>query len=163
MQEFHDRWLVHQELYYRVAFMILGDREEAMDMVQNLYLKLWNSRNSLDSVKSPEAYGVSLLRNICIDFLRHKNLHPPASLDEISCMASSSTSDGKMVANESMDALKKAMAKMSEKQREVVKLRYFEGLEYDEIQNRTGLGAVNIRVMLSRARSIIKKTIDDEK
>lgn len=159
MQDFRDKWIVHQDLYYRVAFMILGDRAEAMDIVQEVYVKLWKSRESLSTVKNPEGYGASLVRNMCIDLLRHRNIHPPAPLEAISDMTSGANSDGKILADENMELLARAMKKMTPRQRELVKLKYFEGLEYDEIRLRTGLSAVNIRVILSRARSIIKKTI----
>lgn len=162
MQDFHSRWLVHQDLYYRVALMILGDSVQAMDIVQEVYLKLWKSRDLLDNVRSPEAYGASLVRNLCIDYLRHKNLHPLSPIDDNLAITSNETSEGKIIADEITKTLKRAMGKMNESQRELVRLKYFEGLDYDEIQRQTGLSAVNIRVSLARARKIIKRMMDDE-
>ena len=67
---FHTVWIPLQERFYRVAFYILEDRADALDAVQDLYVKLWKIRDSLDLVRNPGAYGALLMRNLCIDRIR---------------------------------------------------------------------------------------------
>ena len=62
------------ELFYRVAFHLLESREEAEDAVQELYLKLYESKHRLMAVSEPLAYGISVLRNICIDRIRRRTV-----------------------------------------------------------------------------------------
>ena len=69
-KQFHSEYLTLSADLYRVAFYILESRAEAEDAVQDTYLKLWELRDSLDQVRSPRAYSVTLLRNICLDRLR---------------------------------------------------------------------------------------------
>ena len=65
--EFKTRFLpLHKELY-RVAVRILGDSCEAEDAVQNLYLHLWERRDTLGSVNNDASHCRQLLKNICID------------------------------------------------------------------------------------------------
>ena len=67
---FHTVWIPLQEHFYRVAYYILEDRADALDAVQDLYMKLWKIRDSLDLVRNPGAYGALLMRNLCIDRIR---------------------------------------------------------------------------------------------
>ena len=67
---FHTVWIPLQERFYRVAYYLLEDRADALDAVQDLYVKLWKMRDSLDLVRNPGAYGALLVRNLCIDRIR---------------------------------------------------------------------------------------------
>ena len=67
---------------------MLCDRFEAEDAVQNLYVKLWERREELNSLVSPEAYCRTMLRNICIDrwrFIRAHDCDVELSAEEVSC------------------------------------------------------------------------------
>ena len=70
---FHTLWIPLQERFYRVAYYILEDRADALDAVQDLYMKLWKIRDSLDLVRNPGAFGALLMRNLCIDRIRKLN------------------------------------------------------------------------------------------
>ena len=57
---FHTVWIPLQERFYRVAYYLLEDRADALDVVQDLYVKLWKMRDSLDLVRNPASYGALL-------------------------------------------------------------------------------------------------------
>ena len=59
--------------FYRVAFYLLEDREKALDAVQDLFLKLWKMRDMLDGVRNPEAFGIVMIRNLCLDRIRMRS------------------------------------------------------------------------------------------
>ena len=65
--EFKKRFLPLHQFLYREAYRMLGDKFEAEDAMQNLYLKLWERREQLGNLVSPEGYCRTVLRNICID------------------------------------------------------------------------------------------------
>ncbi|MBQ1841501.1 MAG: RNA polymerase subunit sigma-70, partial [Bacteroidales bacterium] len=46
--EFHNVWIPLQARFYRVAWYLLEDRDDADDAVQDLYVKLWGLRDMLD-------------------------------------------------------------------------------------------------------------------
>ena len=54
------------------------------------------------------------------------------------------------------------MARLPDKQREVLESRVFKGLSFQEIANRTGMSEVNVRVKLSNARKNLKRMIEHE-
>ena len=75
-KEFCDIYLPLTDGLYKVAFYILESEQDAKDAVQDLYIKLWDSRDTLDSVHNPMGYGIRLLKNICIDRIRKESRHP---------------------------------------------------------------------------------------
>ena len=67
---FKQQFLPCHAKLYRVAFRLMGNVQDAEDMVQEAYLKLWKKRDELPEVASIEAYCVTLIKNLCYDSLR---------------------------------------------------------------------------------------------
>lgn len=55
---------------YRIAFALVGNQEEAEDIVQEVYSRLWERREELAAVRNPEAYAITLTKHFCLDYLR---------------------------------------------------------------------------------------------
>ena len=72
MTDFRNIWMPLAERFFRAAYYMLESQQDAEDAVQELYLKIWKSHANLTDLKSPVAYGMSLLKNICIDRIRRR-------------------------------------------------------------------------------------------
>lgn len=158
--EFKARYLPLGDGLYRIAFHYLGDSSDAGDTVQDLYIKLWNSRDRLDAVVNPQAYAYTLLKNLCIDRLRKSSR--TVSMGELPESSGEDPPD-KVLADR--EALRKALGHIGDlppKQREIVRMRVFEGLEYEEIARRLEMSEINTRVQLSLARKALKKRMKSE-
>ncbi len=158
-QEFKSIYLPLDAKLYRVAFYILESEDDAKDAVQDLYVKLWNSRDMLDTVLNPQAYAQSALRNICIDKIRSAEVRNAESVEEKYDLADSADIDKEIIDKEKLKMAMTLIDALPEKQREVICLRIFEEMEYDEIAERTGLSQTNLRVLLCMARQTIKRKI----
>lgn len=158
-QEFKSIYLPLDTKLYRVAFYILESEDDAKDAVQDLYVKLWNSRDMLDTVLNPQAYAQSALRNICIDKIRSAEVRNAESVEEKYDLADSADIDKEIIDKEKLKMAMTLIDALPEKQREVICLRIFEEMEYDEIAERTGLSQTNLRVLLCMARQTIKRKI----
>lgn len=154
-REFHTVWLPLQGRFYRIAFYLLENEEEAKDAVQDLYLKLWNLRDHLELIREPAAYGAMLLRNQCIDRIRR--LRPREELRED--MASKAPPDEQLEQREDLHAVTRAMQALPESQRKLLKMRVLQGLTYEQISEKTGLSGLNIRVQVSLARKKLKQRL----
>ena len=153
---FHTVWIPLQERFYRVAWYLLEDRADALDAVQDLYVKLWKMRDSLDFVRNPGACGALLMRNLCIDRIRR--LAPAEPLgDEI---PGDDPPDEELAAKETLGNVLQAMERLPDSQRNLVNLHLLQGLSYDEIAAKTGLSPLNIRVQVSLARKKLKQYED---
>ena len=148
--EFKTRFLpLHKELY-RVAVRILGDSCEAEDAVQNLYLKLWERRDTLGSVNNDASYCRQLLKNICIDRWREMQRHQQQSFDEEAIdLCDEPHSDEEK--SDKLKHLRAFLARLHERQRRIFLLR-LRGSTYDEMEQLTGLTATSLRMTVSRLK-----------
>ena len=159
-QYFKDVWLPLSDSFYRMAYSMLGSEADARDAVQDLYIRLWNIRSHLGNVESPMAYGARVIRNICIDRLRARSVHgrdEDAELLAESAVpgAEGMEADRPVVGREMLRQLDRAMAALPENQRKVMEMKFFKDLSYAEIVKFTGLSAVNVRVLVNRARKSV--------
>ncbi len=154
---FQTEYLPLAGTFYQVAFFILEDAAEAEDAVQELYLKLWDRRDVLDGIRSPKGYGITLLRNLCLDRIRHsRKMETPATLPEPETPGSQ---DESIDEKERLSKVLAAIKSLPDRQREVLTLRTLDGLSYEEIAQRTGINYLTLRVLLSQARTKLKKAL----
>lgn len=154
-KDFTDIFLALQDQLYRVAFYILESDSDASDAVQDLYLKLWQRRDVLDGIANPKAYCASMLKNICIDRMRKIR---ESSSDSLALDATDGTDVGVQLENrEKIHIAIKAMECLSQTQRDVLRMKVLEDMTYEQMSQRTGMNNLTLRVLLSQARSKLKK------
>ncbi|HSG68089.1 MAG TPA: RNA polymerase sigma factor [Bacteroidales bacterium] len=157
-EEFKAEVLPVKNKLYRFALRMLGDSEDAQDIVQEIFLRLWSKRDSLDEYRSIEAFAMTMTRNLCLDKLKS-----PATkkqpIDESHEMTDSKTPYAKTEMADTIKMVMMAMDKLPEQQRMVIHLRDIEDCDFDEISEITGLSMNNVRVLLSRARKKVRDTL----
>ena len=158
MSDFNNIWIPLADRFYRVAYYLLESEEDAEDAVQELYLKLWAARSGLSGVQNPSAYGISMLKNICIDRIRKRMVRKAEPLDKVPHPEDAHT-ESRTDIKDALRYLLQEMEKLPDKQRVVLRMRAVEGLEYEDIARRTGLSEVYIRVLVTMARKTLKTRI----
>ena len=158
MNEIKEIWLPLSDRFYRVAYHILESQEDAEDAVQELYFKLIKTPDKFSNIQDPAAYGITILRNICIDIIRRRDKRRSEELHEY-MIADVDSPDKAATEKNKLRMLIHEIDRLPQKQSKVLKMRAIEGLEYDEISQRTGLSQVNIRVLISIARKTLKKNL----
>lgn len=158
-ETFINDWLPLRNGLYRVACRLLGSAAEAEDAVQDLYLKLWQTSGSFDGVRNPKAYCLTLLRNSCLDRLKSKRMSGRSSMDGVE--PEQPPEDGQIAARQKMQAVLEAVESLPERERTVLKMRIIDDLSYEQIQKRTGIPYLSLRVLLSGARKKLKKIADE--
>lgn len=142
---------------YRVAYYILESQADAEDAVQDLFIKLWNSREQLDTVLNLKAYCTTLMKNLCIDRLRKEQriqvMEPGPD------MAEARRVDEDYDAREKLERVMAAIERLPARQRDVMKMYVFEEMSYDEIAEKTGMTNLTLRVLLSNARKSLRNQI----
>lgn len=158
-ETFINDWLPLRNELYRVAYRLLGSAAEAEDAMQDLYLKLWQTSSSLDGVRNPKAYCLTLLRNSCLDRLKSKRMSGRSSIDGVE--PEQPPEDGQIAARQKMQAVLEAVESLPERERTVLKMKIIDDLSYEQIQKRTGIPYLSLRVLLSGARKKLKKIADE--
>lgn len=140
---------------YRVAFYILESQPDAQDVVQDLFIKLWNTRDELDKVLNLKAYCTTLIKNMCIDRIRKASKEQSIGIE--TDIPESRTVDGDLIAKDKLDRVMAAIERLPKGQRNVVKMYVLEEMSYDEISEITGMSNLTLRVLLSNARKTLRK------
>lgn len=156
--DFKKQFLPYHRKLYRVAFLLMKNAQDAEDMVQEAYLKLWKKRDELPTdIASVEAYCVTLTKNLCYDALRTSHPEEDGRPPEELPLAGSSNPAQETERRDEAGHVMRLIGQLPEQQRQVILMRDVDDRPMEEIEQRTGLSAVNIRVMLSRARKKIRE------
>lgn len=147
---------LHPKLY-RVAFAILRNAEDAEDIIQDAYCKLWDDRKKLVNILKPEAYCVTLVKHLCLDFLRSpKSARNNGNIDDYDFQDETAAVENNIENREMIKQVKSIIRGLPEKQQRVLNLRGFGDCSPEEIETITGESAIHVRVLLSRARNTLK-------
>ena len=157
-EEFKSDVLPIKNKLYRFALRILGNSEEAQDVVQEIFIRLWSKRDKISEYRSIEAFAMTMTRNLCFDMLKSPS-SKIETLDETRAMTDNRTPYSETETSDTIKMVFMAMDSLPEQQRMVIHLRDVEGCDFDEIAEVTGLSLNNVRVNLSRARKKIRDTL----
>lgn len=137
---------------YRFILKTVKDKDVAKDIVQDTYEKMWLKVSDVESTNA-KAYMFTTAYRTMIDFIRRekKKQQWDDSFEEIG-MHNKHHHDLKQILNEAVD-------KLPEDQRSVVLLRDYEGYDYKEIGEITGLSESQVKVYIFRARQFLKNYI----
>ena len=148
---------------YRMAFRLMSNREEAEDIVQEVYVKLWGMRNELNSYNSIEALAVRITRNLCLDHLRRRKVNQNAmKAEQLKEEMHSVSPEEKLEKKEETEMIHTLIAALPEPQRSLVHLRHLEGKEYEEISEMVNMNVNAIRVSISRARKQMREMLEKQ-
>jgi RNA polymerase sigma-70 factor (ECF subfamily) len=151
-KEYNDCVSQHADSVFRFIVKNLRHEEDARDVVQTAFEKLWRNREEVDGAKS-KSYLFTVAYNQMIDHLRKvKRVHLKEEFREESRITDRQVNNARAV-------LQDALARLSETQRSLVMLKDYEGYSYEEIGKIMNLSESQVKVYLHRARLQLKEYI----
>lgn len=157
LEEFTNLILPIKNKLYRVSLRMVGNVAEAEDVVQEVFIKVWNKRDDLERYSSVEAWCMTLTKNLSIDKLRSKHRRADSFKEGFDIpTASGDNPFHQTVYNDTFDRVQKLLNGLPEKQRMVMQLRDIEGLAYQEIADALEISLQQVKVNLFRARQQIR-------
>lgn len=150
IKTFNEQIVAHREQLLIRARQMVGDDAVAEDLVQEVMLKLWTVRSTLDDHPNPVALAMSTLRHKAIDHLRHRRLEQGSPQGE-------PTTVNAVESRDEVALIRHIVATLPPLQAQVFRMKEIEGYEASEIMAITGCSADNLRQLLSRARRRIRE------
>jgi RNA polymerase sigma factor (sigma-70 family) len=144
---------------FRFALRMLRNPAEAEDVVQEVFIKVWDRRNELDRYRSLEAWCMTLTRNLSIDKTRSRH-NQTRDIEESFGLASPVTSPEKQTElNDTMDQLRQIMYHLPENHRVAIHLRDIEGMSYQEISETMDVSLDLVKTYIFRGRQKIRNEL----
>ena len=156
-REFKQRFMPHYKLLYRVAYQMTGNAQDAEDLLQDLYLKLWQKRDGLPDEAMKEAYLVKMIRNLFIEQRRIKRLDTSVELKEAYSPPDNQSLDHQIDAKDEVQKMEGLISELPEREAKIIKMHLVEERSYEEIEQDTGLSKGNIRIIVMRTRQKLKQ------
>ncbi|MBR1550473.1 MAG: RNA polymerase sigma factor [Bacteroidales bacterium] len=151
---FKDTYLPLQPAMQRMAESLLGNEDDAADVVQDCFVALWNDRERLASVASAEAWCITLVKRRCVDVLRKRR--PTKQIDERTLALAD---EDCTAAEERLQLALRLLDRLPERQAQAVRLRHFDALDTPAIAHHMAISEGNVYTLLSRAYSSLKQMI----
>ena len=153
-KQFTNVYLPLQPVMQRMAESLLGNEEDAADVVQDCFVTLWNDRQKLRRVVNHEAWCVTMVKRRCIDLLRRRR--PTVELDEALILA-----DEPPAEDDRLQLALRFIDRLPERQAQVVRLRHFDDADTPTIAQTMHISEGNVYTLLSRAYNTLKQMILD--
>lgn len=126
---------LYQQKVFLLAYSFLRNREDAMDIVQETFLRLYQKLGSYEKDRNFQAWLLQIAKNLCIDHYRKnaksREMESEKSVEELNVAAGDDPS-GTMSA-ELREIFSRCLDKLGERQRAVFVLKHYNGLQYSEI------------------------------
>lgn len=158
LEAFENQVLPSKNKLFRFALRFLGNEEEAKDVVQDVFIKVWNGRHEMKEIQNWEAWCMRVTRNLSLDRIRlmtRKSTRPLEESFDLHHADLSPLESAEM--GESMTRITQMIAALPEKQRQIIHLRDVEGYSYQEICDILELDMNQVKVNLFRARNAVRE------
>lgn len=162
LKDFNNKVYPLRDKIFRFAKRMLEQTEEAEDMVQEVFIRLWKNREKLDEYRSLEALAMITTKNLCLDKIKVRKF-PVESWNDQRQFIETIPSETPPDHSDLIFGIKAAMNSLPEQVRLIVHLRDIEGYEFDQIAEILGMKENAVRVSLSRARKRIREIMTNSK
>jgi RNA polymerase sigma-70 factor, ECF subfamily len=158
----------HMKGAYLTALGLVGNREDALELSQEAFFRAYKHYDQLNAKGKFFPWFYQILRNLCFSHLRKRRVRRAGSLDDSEQGGPEPEVgdhfDPETVAerNESKDRIWRAIGQLDEKHREVIILRHFQNLSYDEMAKLLFCNRGTVTSRLFYARQKLKEILEHE-
>lgn len=158
-EAFGELYKIFLNRIYRFVYYLVGDEFSAEDITQNTFLKAWNSlpNFSLDG-GTFQSYLYTIARNLVIDGQRKKKVYSLGAYEDV--LESQENPENAVWRNEAAQKVHEVLSDLDADDREILILRFFEEMQFDEISKVVGRQSGAIRVKVHRLMEILRQKLE---
>ena len=147
---FYDKYV---DRLFIAAMRITDNRELAKDTIQEVFIELWNYRNTLGDIIHSYSYLIKVMRSILFKKLKKENRISRSPLDESFAFSEQSIEDIIISADidkEKKSRLHRALSNLTSRQKLVLEMRFYQGLSYDQIADKLSMNYQSVNNLAFR-------------
>jgi len=158
---FDELVLLKRERVVRVAYQVTGDMDDALDVAQGVFLKLWQGLSSYDPGRRFDTWLHRVTMNAAIDFIRARGvrgaIQPLPEATERNLASDDPSAEETLDRSRLQQAFLRLAARLAPKQRAAFILKEIEGLETAEVARVMGVAESTVRNHLLQARRVLRE------
>jgi RNA polymerase sigma-70 factor (family 1) len=159
---FEQMFRTYYERLCRYADTLLKDADEAEEMVQTVFLTIWEKRADLEITLSLKAYLYRAVHNHCLNRIKHYGVRETHREYSLFFQADGYDSVTEAIqASELEERIERAVSKLPEQCQVVFRMSRFEELKYQEIADQLGLSVKTIENQIGKALRIMRQELAD--
>ena len=140
---------------------MVNNEFDADDVMQELAIRIWKNRNKFDKLENPEAWSMTVARNLSIDKIRNRNKRRHLDIESAYDLSDNNLDPyQKLASDDTNRILRKWMAKLPENQKETLHLREIEGMTYKEIATICDMSLEQVKSNIFRGRKALKELLE---
>jgi RNA polymerase sigma-70 factor (family 1) len=160
MQAYQQLFEWYWDQIYGAVLRLTKAPEEAKDLAQDIFLKLWDNRAKLPRVKNFRSYLFTIARNLIYDQLRTKVFRESNREFLMNYFSYSRSSPQELLEQKELgEVLNEAIANLPPQLRKVFNLHRIEGLSHDEIAKKLNITSISSKTYMVRALMALRKEI----
>ena len=144
------------------ASTIIYDRDEAEEIVQTMFCRLWEQRDTLDITISVQAYLFRAVRNACLNHIKKmqiRDAYKKMNLENLN--QNPEYQPDRSTQSELSKRIEQAIADLPEQCRLIFKMSRFEELKYKEIADQLGLSIKTVENQMGKALKVLRFKLTD--
>ena len=159
---FEQVFKTHYKNLHAYAFTMLKDEDEAEEMVQQVFFKLWEQSEHLSFSGSVAAYLYRAVHNESLNFLKHQKVKANHQLHVAYSMKNKSEQvQGKLITRELEKKFREALNELPEQCRTVFQLSRFENMKYKEIAGKLDISIKTVEKHMGKAFKLLRTKLVD--
>ena len=152
--EFKKRYLKQHKLLYRISWSLTQNVQDAEDLVQDTYLRLWQKRDILPPESETDAYLITVVKNLFYDRQRKMQIDIKADIDKVSDHPIDDDNPEDMLVQSSENQrVMKAIDDLPPGERKILSMHVIDSKSYTELEQETGLKQNYLRQIVMRAKN----------
>jgi len=165
---FDELFRQHREAAYRIAYRLLGNAEDALDVVQESFIHVLRGIGSFRGQSSFKTWLYRIVTHAALDWRRCRAVRSAASLDAESILEPAAKGDrrrsptAEASAADLKEAIDKALMNVSEKNRVALVLYAIEGMSYKEVAEALGISVGTVMSRIFNARQRLRELLAAE-
>ncbi len=171
-QAFSEIVLMYQDAVYNMAMYISKNSEDAFDISQEVFLKLWQTLPAFRGESKLKTYLLQLTKNAAYDFIRKNSSKSALSLtvenndgEEVQYDIADPSPDSNpaeaYLREEKIKAVRRAIQSLGDEHRDVIIMRDIEGMSYSDIARILHISEGTVKSRLNRGRHLLKKILEN--
>ncbi|MGB7604755.1 MAG: sigma-70 family RNA polymerase sigma factor [Lutisporaceae bacterium] len=159
----------YQKKAYNIALRVMGNQEDAKDMCQEAFIRIYKSIEGFKEQSSFSTWMYRIVTNVCLDEIRKKKKSETVSLDgtyetengeiHFEIASDDDTPEEAYVRTEKKRIILKSINELSEEYKTAIVLRDIQGFSYEEIANILCCSIGTVKSRINRARNILKNKL----